>query len=335
MKKFLIAIWLLGVAPILWGQDIHFSQFNASPMNLNPGLAGQFDGDFRLVANHRNQWRSVTKPYRTTGGSVDARKPLNLKNIGAGISMYTDKAGDSELSTLQLNLAASYLLNVSKDSLHSVSLGVQTGLTHRKINYGDLNFDAQYQNGIYNPSAGTGEAFARDSRTYLNLNLGATWMWHMAHRKEITAGIALHNLNKPKQSFYNDNEITLDMRWTVHATAAWKVTEKIDVIPSVLFMNQGPHREITLGTLGRYRIKDFPGIYRAVFAGWHGRTRDAGYLTAGLEYDNWRVGLSYDFNLSSLNVASNARGGFEISAIYIFRKDKQRRIIHKICPDFI
>lgn len=335
MKKFLTAIWLLGSASALWGQDIHFSQFNASPMNLNPGLAGQFDGDYRLVANYRNQWRSVTKPYSTTGGSVDARKPLNLKNLGAGLSIYTDKAGDSELSTLQLNLAASYLLNLSKDSLHSVSIGVQTGLTHRKINYGDLNFDAQYQNGIYNPSAGTGEAFARDSRTYLNLNLGAAWMWHAAHRKEITAGIAVHNLSKPKQSFYNDAKIKLDMRWTAHASASWKVTEKIDVIPSILFMTQGPHREITLGTLGRYRLKDFPGIYRALFLGWHGRTRDAGYLTAGLEYDNWRIGVSYDFNLSSLSVASNARGGFEISAIYIFRKDKQRRIIHKICPDFI
>ncbi|MEK7227019.1 MAG: type IX secretion system membrane protein PorP/SprF, partial [Bacteroidota bacterium] len=46
----------------LQAQDIHFSQFLSSPMNLNPALAGQFDGDHRFVMNHRNQWSSVTVP---------------------------------------------------------------------------------------------------------------------------------------------------------------------------------------------------------------------------------------------------------------------------------
>lgn len=335
MKKLYTTLLVLLSAAYSSGQDIHFSQFNFSPMNLNPALAGQFDGDYRLVANHRNQWRSVTRPYNTTGGSADARQPFDIKNLGAGLSMYTDKAGDSELSTLQFNLAASYLLPITSDSLHSVAFGVQTGLTHRKINYDDLNFDQQYSNGIYNPDAASGEAFARDARTYLNLNLGASWFWKVAHRKQITAGIALHNISKPRQSFFNDPEIRLDMRWTAHVSAEWQVSEKIDVLPSLLVMFQGPHRQFTPGALGRYVLKDYPGIYRALLFGWHGRTRDAGFITAGLEYDNWQVGVSYDINFSQLNVASNYRGGFEISAIYIFRQQKIRRIIHKSCPDFL
>lgn len=335
MRFFLLIISLLFIFQTGQSQDIHFSQFNFSPMNLNPGLAGQFDGDYRLVANHRNQWRSVTTPYNTTGGSADAREPLDIKNLGAGISMYTDKAGDSQLSTLQLNLAASYLQPVSSDSLHSISVGIQTGLTHRKINYEDLSFDEQYANGIYNPNAGTGEAFMRDARTYLNLNIGAAWFWKIEHRKAITAGVAVHNLSRPKQSFYNDPEVRLSMRWTAHASAEWPLSEKFDVMPSILYMHQGPHRQFTIGGMGRYRLKDFPGIYRALFLGWHGRTRDAGFLTAGLEYDNWQVGVSYDINFSQLNTASNYRGGFEISAIYIFRQQKVRRIIHKHCPDFL
>ncbi len=335
MRKLYLIISLMMLAPAVFAQDIHFSQFMASPMNLNPGLAGQFDGDYRLVANHRNQWRSVTKPYNTTGGSADARQPLDIKNLGAGISMYTDKAGDSKLNTLQMNLAVSYLKHLSKDSLHSVSFGVQTGLTHRNINYGELSFDEQFENGIYNPSAATGEAFARDSRTYLNLNIGATWFWKIDDRKLINAGIALHNISRPKQSFYNAPEIRLDMRWTAHATAEWPITEKLDAIPSILFLYQGPHRQFTLGGVGRYVLKDFPGIYRAVYLGWHGRTRDAGFVTGGVQFDNWNVGVSYDINFSQLNVASNYRGGFEISAVYIFRQYKARRIIHKMCPDFL
>lgn len=335
MRKTLVLISLLFVGWQLRAQDIHFSQFNFSPMTLNPAMAGQFDGDYRFVANHRTQWRSVTQPYQTTGGSVDARQPLDIKNLGAGLSMYSDKAGDSQLSTFQLNLAASYLLPVSRDSLHSIAFGVQTGLTHRRINYEDLYFDQQYSNGIFNPNSATGEAFAREARTYLNLNLGASYFWKVAHRKMITAGVALHNISRPRQSFYNDPEIKLDMRWTAHASAEWEVSDKIDVMPSILYMHQGPHRQFTLGVMGRYILKDYPGVYRAVFLGWHGRTRDAGFLTAGLEYDNWQVGVSYDINFSQLNVASNYRGGFEISAIYIFRQQKLRRVIHKSCPDFL
>ncbi|MFN7015385.1 MAG: type IX secretion system membrane protein PorP/SprF, partial [Bacteroidia bacterium] len=41
-------------------QDIHFSQFLASPLTLSPGTTGHFNGDYRIAANHRTQWRSVT-----------------------------------------------------------------------------------------------------------------------------------------------------------------------------------------------------------------------------------------------------------------------------------
>jgi len=36
-----------------FGQDIHLSQFNASPQNLNPAQTGLFDGDWRFVGNHK------------------------------------------------------------------------------------------------------------------------------------------------------------------------------------------------------------------------------------------------------------------------------------------
>src|SRR3954471_19404848 len=69
-------------------QDIHFSQFNRSPLNLNPANTGLFDGDFRFSGIHRNQWKSVTVPYKTFSGAFDMSTPFpNAENnlIGAGI----------------------------------------------------------------------------------------------------------------------------------------------------------------------------------------------------------------------------------------------------------
>ena len=45
-------------------QDIHFSQFFATPL-LNPANSGRHDGRWRAGLNYRNQWQSVTAPWRT------------------------------------------------------------------------------------------------------------------------------------------------------------------------------------------------------------------------------------------------------------------------------
>jgi hypothetical protein len=40
-------------------------------------------------------------------------------------------------------------------------------------------------------------------------------------------------------------------------------------------------------------------------------------LTAGVEFKGMRIGVGYDYNISSLNNASNGNGGFEIAIRYI------------------
>ena len=173
MKKLLMVIgclWAMGA----WSQDIHFSQFFHSPFNLNPSLAGQFDADYRFIANQRTQWRSVTTPYRTFGLSADARDFKDVEGLGTSFSIFQDRAGDSRLNTLRLNTGGSFLMPLSSDSLHSISVGLQMGITHRNIDYSDLNFDRQYDGVVFDPNLDNGETFARDSRTYFDLHLGAS-----------------------------------------------------------------------------------------------------------------------------------------------------------------
>ena len=46
-------------------QDIHFSQFHAAPVLLNPALTGAFGGEARFIANYRSQWQEIPVPYVT------------------------------------------------------------------------------------------------------------------------------------------------------------------------------------------------------------------------------------------------------------------------------
>ncbi len=335
MKK-LIGIWIIVLSYTnLVAQDIHFSQFDLSPLNLNPGLTGQFDGDYRFVGNYRSQWASVTEPFKTMSIAADGKNILGKKNYAAGIQINQDRAGDSRFSTFQVNLSGAYLKPISDDSLHNLSIGVQAGLTNRSLDYDPLMFDVQYNGFSYDPNLPNQETFQRESRTYLNLHTGLGYHWKVAHRKTITAGIAAFNLTKPKQSFFNDDGIKLDRRIVLHANAEWKVHDKINVLPSMLSMFQGTYQEVVFGGSGKYILTDFMGIYRTVWLGLFYRNRDAGFITAGMDYDAWKVGISYDINVSTLVPASNKRGGFEFAVIYIIDKTPPKRIMHRICPDYI
>ena len=145
MRTVLIISSLVLLSFQLKAQDIHFSQFDQSYLNLNPGLTGQFDGNYRLNANYKNQWSAISEPYRTFSFAADARSPLKkYKNIHLGVLLFNDDAGVGGLRTTQFSLNVAYYYALNKDSSLSLNTGVQFGLISRSINFEDLSFDQQY-----------------------------------------------------------------------------------------------------------------------------------------------------------------------------------------------
>ncbi len=332
-KIFYIAFSLITVNS--FSQDIHYSQFYNSPLNLNPANTGMFDGDFRFVANQRTQWRSVTVPFSTFSFSADAFEPLEKKKLSVGMMFNHDIAGDSHFKTTQFNFTGTYYINPGGDSTQKINLGVLAGITNRNLDYTALTFDNQFDGTIYNPTLGTGENFQRDSRLYFNLQLGATYFKQLAYRKYILGGIAFANISKPRQSFYDVNNIQLDRRFNIHASGNFPLNETMELAPSMLLQFQGTYQEIIIGGNFRYILTNERGAFRAVLAGVYYRGKDAAYLKVGLDYDNWIAGVSYDFNVSDLHIASNYRGSLEFSLIYILKHFNPKLIQHRICPDYI
>ena len=88
-------------------QDIHFSQFYLSPLNLNPAMTGAMDCNIRLVANYRNQWGSVlgANAYNTYSVSYDQKVPVGRYDyVGFGATFWNDVAGEVDFSTLTANV---------------------------------------------------------------------------------------------------------------------------------------------------------------------------------------------------------------------------------------
>lgn len=318
-----------------YGQDIHFSQYYNSPLNLNPSLAGQFDGDYRFVGNYRNQWSSVTVPYQTFSFSADAANFLNKKNVGAGLIFNHDNTGDSRFKTTIVNLVGNYKIPLTSDSNQYLGGGLALGFTNKNLSYSPLRFDVQYNGYRYDAGLPNNENFSTSSQSFLNVHAGLSYFYQIEERKKIEVGLGMFNLTSPKESYFGNSNIQLDRRFTAHALVQYQVHDRIDVMPTFLLMKQGTYTEFIFGSLAKYVVNDFRGDYQAAYAGILYRTKDAGYLTAGYEFNNWNLSVSYDFNLSTLVPASNGRGGIEIAAIYILKQFKPVKIKHRICPDYL
>ena len=78
IRKIGLTIIIFIIAFSAYSQDINFSQFYELPLLRNPGLAGNFSGDFRITASYRNQWESVTVPYRTMTLGAEYKLPQNV-----------------------------------------------------------------------------------------------------------------------------------------------------------------------------------------------------------------------------------------------------------------
>ena len=110
------------------------------------------------------------------------------------------------------------------------------------------------------------------------------------------------------------------MRYTAEAGAQIAAGERLSLRPAVLYQNQASASEIIVGNEFHYEVGGNPGYENfssAVFLGGWYRTGDAAMITGGVEFKGFRIGVSYDYNISSLNTASNGQGGFELAIRYI------------------
>lgn len=302
-------------------------------MFQNPGNAGHFNGDLRFVGNYRDQWSSVTVPFRTFSVSIDANKMTN-KNLGYGLQIFHDVAGDGQFRTVEVQGMASYLFKIGADSTHSIRPGVCLGLNHRQINFDQFQFDNQFDGISYNPALSSNELLSSDRRSNYSYGIGSVYQYYKNDRFQFSGGIGFYNLNRPDQGFYNEN-IPRDIRFNAFGKGLYKLNYDWDLVPGINISIQGVYREIVLGSSVKYTLVNRLGEYRALYGGLFYRNRDAAYISVGIDYQAWFAGISYDINYSKLVPASRLRGGLEIAVRYIIHRFKPKKITHRICPDYI
>ena len=143
----------------LQAQDIHFSQFANSPLNINPGQNGVFGGDMRFIGNYRRQWAAVPIPYTTFSGSVENKfyfsKGKYDRFVSGGLLLNYDRQGSLNLTSMNAGIPVSLTLPISKTNF--ITLGVTPALGQRSFGTDKLSFDNQFVDCFYDPAADSRE----------------------------------------------------------------------------------------------------------------------------------------------------------------------------------
>ncbi len=320
MKR-LIYLFLFFIPLCGSAQDIHFSQFYNALMNVNPALTGVGATPVRIGLLYRNQWSSISTPYRTYTAFADGRFTLGKLSrtwFGAGVAAYNDRAGDGVLNNTTVSLGFSVTQGFSRDNTLLVSMGFVLGLLSRSVRFSNLLFDEQWNGVKFDPAQASNEPFASQSVMAPDFNFGLNVSYALNRSVKLEAGTALHHINKPKTSFYDaDNRI--DWKLLSHARAEITTREKLRVSLAAFYSVQANTTEIIFGGNVNYPMLDMVLIGGM----WYRWGRDI-IPAVGMEFHLYRFMISYDVNVSALHPASNYQGGVELSLIKVFRKKTSR-----------
>jgi len=327
----------------LKAQDVHFSHIHASPTIMNPAMTGLFDGDLRLIMNYRSQWNNFTNGYKTFAASVDTKliKIGRHDFIGAGLQVYKDVAGDLDFTTSYGALTFSLLKSLDGDGKNFISFGLQSAYMGNSVNYDNI---------IAHDNEPLIQGGAADRINFWDVSAGIGWFYAFSTYNMVYLGVSLSHINEPRVSFFESDLGSTDIlkyrNLTIHGGADIRLNDDMSLKPNFVFKDQGPHREILIGSFWKYKklktkTRQPASLYFGAWLRWYidqqqaVRGTDAFILAIRFDYKKLFITFSFDANISTLRKVSAGNGGPELSVIKVFDYEKQRRRSNKvICPAF-
>ena len=315
MNRIIPVLLFILSASFVKGQDVHYSMFFNSPLNLNPGLTGIFNGDQRYHANYRQQWYAWPVGFQSfdVGGDMKFRSETNDNFFGLGALINYDIAGDLDVKYNGVDLFGSYSIKAGSGYL---TPGIGIGLGFRSFDSSNATLGEFWNGTELIPTNANDPLFLgsnQNNLTFLDINAGVNYRFQKSFRKHLDVGVSINNILGPNQVFnstanYNAN---LFRKLNLYGMANWKVGKKFDIIANGLFSAQGPYNEIVGNVQGKvYLTNEYT---TALYLGAGIRLDDAWYPMIALQYNKLYAAFSYDLDIKDVQKG----GGPEFAVRYI------------------
>ena len=316
---FFSALFLLPAA-VINAQDFSFSQFYEQPLLRNPALAGIFTGDLRVSMAYRDQWGSVTVPFRTTALSIEHKIPVGSGNdiLTIGSQMSLDGAGDLRLKRTMIQPAINFHKSLSDDKDTYLSFAFMGGPVSSQFDATQLKMGDQYQGGSVNGP--TAQPIRSTGYSYWDLTAGVSFSSTLGDKTNFYVGAALAHVTNPVIKSVTGSSVNdvLAPRLSLNAGINAPSGDNGHFIAFADYFKQGEHRQLLGGIMYGMNLRqyDYGSTPDILYIGSFMRWDDALIPTIKMEFEHFSVGVSYDINISKLKVVSNWRGGLELTATY-------------------
>jgi len=319
--KILFACVLLVAAFKSHAQDLHFSQYFNAPLLVNPANTGfNPDFDYRLGANYRNQWSTVSNnPYKTMSVWADAQLFNNrFENgwVGIGGAFLQDVAGSGNLKSTKGFASIAYHQLLGFRSL--LSGGFNVGFTQKTVDINKFTFNSQWNGKFFDVTTPSNEPFQYSSISYFTLQAGLNYAYFANDNLYLNGGISMSNINRPRESFFaqtNANDARLDVRYTAFANASVKMNDIWILNPNIYYSQMAGSTELVLGMMVQRDLSADRNGSLQLLAGAYYRNKDAMIPMVGFDLKNVKFTFNYDATSSSFKQYNQTRGAYEISIV--------------------
>jgi type IX secretion system PorP/SprF family membrane protein len=321
-------------------QDLHFSQYNNSPLLVNPANTGFSNFyDYRLGINNRTQWAGTNVPYKTFSAWGDAqlmKRKLETSWLGIGGILLNDVAGTGSLTSIKAFGNIAYHTMIDDNNL--LSFGISGGLVQKRIDYTKLTFDNQWNDKFFDIDAPSGEPFVTNNASYIDLNAGINYSWYANDNFYFNLGISAMHINNPAETFFNPSTVNakLSSRYNGFINATIKLNDVAILSPMVYYSSISTSSELVLGLNGQYNLSGEGGSTQLLYGVYY-RNKDAISPALGFQLNSFQVMFNYDATTSNLVNYSAFRSAYELSITWngIYNRiDKNERAMKCTSPRF-
>jgi len=314
----------------IFAQDVHFSQFYANHLYLNPALTGSSICP-RIFVNYRNQWAGMPNTYATYSTAFD-QYSTKLKG-GIGFMALNDVQASGILNTLSFSTLYSHSVKVTHKSY--LKFGFETSFVSRNLNWNKLVLGDMLDPVTGSVTLPTSEPIPDDLQKYfVDFSTGMALYGHFYY-----LGLAIHHLNtsggltEKKTTAYFPQRYTFHIGGEIPMFKRGRKNEKLSLSPNLIIQHQQNSTQLNYGVFLARKLH-----YEIVGGVWLRQDLDLNinsfiYLL-GFVYKNYKFAYSYDVNKSTLT--HGILNSHEVSLTMRFRCNKNINEKHFTikCPQF-
>ncbi|WP_411895255.1 PorP/SprF family type IX secretion system membrane protein [Winogradskyella sp. A2] len=301
-------------------QDPIFTQSNYIQETLNPGFSGFEDND-RISAGvlSRTQWPNlnlrINTQYAYANKSYDYGPSLGF---GIGISALWQHESFNNYNFYQLN--ANYAHRVNLNGGWFFRPAIEVGLGFKDIRFRNLTLADQINidTGVINPVSVDPLSNNVENVFFADISSGFVFEKAELNGRTYWFGFSAKHLNTPNISFVDGEKLPLDIFFSIHGNYRFPFLNDYSIMMTANYMQQGQYNRLDIGSL--FQVNEF--LIGVTAATNPAKNDDNSHLLTsvnaffGLEYNEFRFGLSYDMNTTNIG---RTDGVYEISVTYLSR----------------